>query len=136
MKGSQLKKRKKKEYKTQSILLPSHVNFPPSVPRCASHRSLMHLRIYEFIPTLPRAPLLGPTSQYRMHFGSRPSRFAIPFVRGSFSRQILALDLAPRPLVHPRRECFTPADDVYPECIPVCKSREKRDSATNWLGYR
>lgn len=83
-----------------------------------------------------RAPLLGPTSQYRMHFRLRLSRFAIPFVRGLFHARLsrltllLSLFFAPRSLT---TGMFYLAwmTYTYPEYIPVCKSRERRVFATN-----
>lgn len=81
------------------------------------------------------ASLLGSTSQYRMHFRSRPSRFAIPFVRGSFSRQIPDPPLPPRPSslpgVHPRRECFTRRMTYIPNAFPYANRARSEISAAN-----
>lgn len=90
LKGSQplKKKRKLNRYSFHLARTSFHERSALRIARWCTY-------VCEFIPALPRVPLLGPTSQYRMHFRSRPTRFAIPFVLGSFSRQILLL--APTP---------------------------------------
>lgn len=124
---------------------------PPSNSFQHPRRSLMHLRAREFTRPSPRTlsfplplfPLLSSyesssTSQYRMHFRSRLSRFAIPFVsavffepdsRASYPSLLFLLLLLLHlscPAVTVRLSApgmFRVVDDVRPECIPVCKSR-------------
>lgn len=97
----------------------------------------MHLRVRIYPALLQESSsLLGPTSQYRMHFRSRLSRFAILFVRGLFHARLSRFDPSPTPLFAPRssaRGMFYLArmTYMYPECIPVCKSRERRVFAAN-----
>lgn len=78
-----------------------------------------------------------------MHFRSRPSRFAIPFVRGlfhaRFSRPTLLYSSSalqpPFPSVHPRRECFTRWMTYIPNAFPYA-NRARSETPPRAAGYR
>lgn len=78
------------------------------------------------------SPQLDVTIYNAFPFTAEP--FRDPFCTRSFSSQTFALDPPPSSSTRLRSSAprmFYVADDVYPECIPVCKLREKVRRAKN-----
>lgn len=107
---------KKKRKEAQSILLPSRANFPSR----ARFASLVDVptnlsRRREFLFSVRRHNI----ECISVH--GRPASRSLLY-SGSFSRQILLVT----PTLFHAGNVLLIYPDIYPECVPVCKSREKR----------